>query len=52
VTIINADECEDETLKAEAIKVIELTNNLWNPGSQDGKPVKVSAKIPISFDLY
>ncbi len=35
----------------EAIRIIELMNGKWTPGTQDGKAVKVMYKLPISFTL-
>ena len=37
-----------ETIDAEAIRVIELMPK-WQPGMQDGKPVKVQYTLPLRF---
>ncbi len=34
----------------EAIRVLKLSPN-WEPGTQDGKPVRVKYNIPIRFNL-
>lgn len=33
----------------EAMRVMELTNGKWTPGSQDGVPVRVAYNMPIRF---
>jgi len=33
----------------EAVRVIKLTSGKWKPGTQRGKPVKVTMTIPIQF---
>jgi TonB family protein len=35
----------------EALRVIENTSGKWEPGTKDGKPVRTSIKIPVSFRL-
>jgi len=40
----------DPSLDKEAIRVIESLPD-WKPGSQRGKPVKVSFTVPINFQL-
>ncbi len=40
----------DPTLDKEAIRVVQ-TLPKWKPGSQRGKPVKVSYTVPINFQL-
>jgi protein TonB len=37
-------------LGEEAVRVIQMMPN-WKPGMQKGKPVKVSYKLPIKFEL-
>ncbi|HXB38974.1 MAG TPA: energy transducer TonB [Bacteroidia bacterium] len=40
----------DGTLDKEALRVVNSMPR-WNPGTLDGKPVKVLFNIPIKFDL-
>lgn len=40
----------DETLDQEAIRVIK-SSPLWNPGTQRGKPVRVTYTFPVKFVL-
>ena len=40
----------DRSLDAEALRVVQNMPN-WSPGSQSGKPVNVSYRIPINFKL-
>ncbi|WP_162055188.1 energy transducer TonB [Pontibacter pamirensis] len=35
----------------EAARVIKLTSGNWNPGKQDGEPVRVKYTIPVRFAL-
>jgi len=37
-------------LDEEAIKAVK-TSKKWNPGTQDGKPVRVKYNIPVKFSL-
>jgi len=39
-----------ESLDAEAVRVVS-SSPVWEPGIQDGKPVKVTYQIPIMFRL-
>ncbi|MDB5136647.1 MAG: energy transducer TonB [Mucilaginibacter sp.] len=39
-----------EDLDAEALRVIKGSPN-WNPGIQNGKPVRVAYTMPLSFAL-
>lgn len=61
--MVSFDICEDgavrnvrvlrgvhETLDAEAVRVISSSPK-WEPGIQDGKPVKVSFQFPVIFKL-
>lgn len=61
--MVSFDICEDgvvrnvkvlrgvhETLDAEAVRVISSSPK-WEPGMQDGKPVKVSFSFPVIFKL-
>ncbi|MCR5842026.1 MAG: TonB family protein [Bacteroidales bacterium] len=61
--LVSFDICEDgvvrnvkvlrgvhETLDAEAVRVISSSPK-WEPGIQDGKPVKVSFQFPVIFKL-
>jgi len=36
-------------LDKEAIRVIRLTSNMWKPGKQEGKAVRVRMVIPVKF---
>ncbi|MCD6366043.1 MAG: energy transducer TonB, partial [Bacteroidales bacterium] len=38
-------------LDREAVRVIKSMPK-WKPGSQDGKLIKVSFQVPVSFTLY
>lgn len=38
-------------LTNEAIRVVKLTDGNWQPGTQNGKVVKVSFNLPIRFEL-
>jgi Ca-activated chloride channel family protein len=35
----------------EALRVIRLTDKMWSPGKQRGKPVAVSMVVPVKFKL-
>jgi len=35
----------------EAIRLIELTDKLWNPGKQNGNAVRVEIEVPVRFYL-
>jgi TonB family protein len=39
-----------EDLDAEALRVIQASPN-WNPGTQNGRPVRVAYTLPLSFSL-
>jgi len=39
-----------DDIDAEAVRIISKLPK-WNPGLQDGKPVKVVYSIPISFSI-
>jgi TonB family protein len=40
------DGCDEE-----AVRIIKISSSLWKPGVQNGKPVRVSYTVPISFQL-
>lgn len=40
-----------ESLTKEAIRVLKLTDKMWNPGKQNGKEVRVETRVPIKFRL-
>ena len=40
----------DELLDAEAVRVVKIMPK-WNPGKQNGIPLKIGLNIPISFKL-
>ena len=40
----------DESLSEEALRVLKLLPR-WNPGTQNGKPVRVMFTVPINFSL-
>lgn len=51
VTNVEVVRSVDPYLDKEAVRVVKSMPD-WKPGSQRGKPVKVSFNIPINFKLY
>ncbi|MCD4736291.1 MAG: TonB family protein [Bacteroidales bacterium] len=41
----------DPLLDAEAVRLILLTDKMWNPGEQRGKPVRVTMNVKVDFVL-
>ncbi len=41
---------QDESLNQEALRVVKMMPK-WNPGTQRGKPVRVSYQVPVNFQL-
>jgi periplasmic protein TonB len=50
LTNIKVSKGVSEDLDAEALRVIKASPN-WNPGTQNGKPVRVAYTMPLSFAL-
>ena len=50
LTNIKVSKGASEDLDAEALRVIKASPN-WNPGTQNGKPVRVAYTMPLSFSL-
>lgn len=42
---------DDPDLAAEALRVVSSCPEKWNPGMQDGKPVRVHYNFPVVFQL-
>ena len=40
-----------EEINEVAVRLVKLMPK-WNPGKQDGKPVRVSFILPITFDFF
>ena len=50
LTDIKVVKSVDPSLDKEAIRVVKTMPN-WIPGMQDGEPVRVKYKIPVTFRL-
>jgi protein TonB len=51
VSDITTDGKGNKDLQREAMNVVKKTSGMWKPGTQREKPVRVKAKIPITFTL-
>lgn len=51
VSDITTDGKGNKDLQREAMNVVKKTSGMWKPGTQREKPVRVKAKIPITFSL-
>jgi periplasmic protein TonB len=51
VSDVTTDGKGNKDLQKAAIEVVKKTSSMWKPGSQREKPVKVRAKIPITFSI-
>jgi hypothetical protein len=51
VTILETNNCSYELLINEAKRIINLSSGKWIPSEKNGKPVRIKAKIPITFSL-
>lgn len=51
VTDVTTDGKGNRDLQREAMNVVKKTSGMWKPGTQREKPVRVKAKIPITFSL-
>lgn len=50
VSHVEATRAVDPILDKEAVRVVELMPK-WNPGKQDGQPVRVKYSVPILFRM-
>jgi len=51
VNILETNNCSYELLINEAKRIINLSSGKWIPSEKNGEPVRVKAKIPITFSL-
>lgn len=51
VTILETNNCSYELLINEAKRIINLSSGKWIPSEKNGTPVRIKAKIPITFSL-
>jgi protein TonB len=51
LTDIKVSKGVSEDLDTEALKVVRASSSYWNPGTQNGNPVRVAYTLPLSFSL-